>query len=116
MSVRHCTSVDGRSDVQNDLVERVRSNPKFQELVTKRTRFGWTLTFVMLAIYYGFIMVVAYKKEWLAIKLGSGVMTLGIPVGVAVILSAFILTGIYVARANRDYDALIAAIKEDASK
>jgi len=46
----------------------------------------------------------------------GGVTTLGMPVGVLIILSAFVLTGIYVARANRDYDTLIAAIKEDAAK
>jgi uncharacterized membrane protein (DUF485 family) len=102
--------------MQADLVARVRANPKFQELVEKRTSFGWILSIIMLVIYYGFILVVAFKKEWLAIKLGTGVMTLGIPVGVAVILSAFVLTGIYVMRANRDYDTLIAAIKEDAAK
>lgn len=102
--------------MQSDLVARVRANPKFDELVSKRTSFGWLLTILMLAIYYGFILVVAFKKEWLAIKLGAGVMTVGIPVGVAVILSAFVLTGVYVARANREYDALIAAIKEDAAK
>ncbi|MEJ1156812.1 DUF485 domain-containing protein [Prosthecomicrobium sp. N25] len=102
--------------MQSDVVERVRANPKFQELVSKRTSFGWQLTILMLVIYYGFILVVAFKKEWLAVKLGAGVMTVGIPVGVAVILSAFVLTGIYVARANRDYDALIASIKEEATK
>lgn len=102
--------------MQSDLVARVRANPKFDELVSKRTSFGWLLTILMLAIYYGFILVVAFKKEWLAIKFGAGVMTVGIPVGVAVILSAFVLTGVYVARANREYDALIAAIKEDAAK
>lgn len=102
--------------MQRDIVDRVRNNPKFQELVTTRTRFGWQLTIVMLAIYYGFILVVAFKKEWLAVKLGAGVMTVGIPVGIIVILSAFVLTGLYVARANRDYDALIASIKQDAAK
>jgi uncharacterized membrane protein (DUF485 family) len=113
---RRANSPDREVNVQSDVVDRVRQNPKFQELVKTRTSFGWQLTIVMLAIYYGFILVVAFKKEWLAVKLGAGVMTVGIPVGVAVILSAFILTGIYVARANRDYDALIAAIKEDAAK
>lgn len=102
--------------MQNDLVMKIRSNPKFQELVSTRTRFGWQLTILMLAIYYGFILVVAFRKDWLAIKIGTGVMTVGIPVGIAVILSAFILTGVYVARANRDYDALIASIKEEAAK
>lgn len=102
--------------MNGDLVDRVKANPKFKELVAKRTSFGWTLSIVMLAIYYGFILVVAFKKEWLAVKLGAGVMTVGIPVGVIVILSAFVLTGIYVARANSEYDALIADIKKDAAK
>jgi uncharacterized membrane protein (DUF485 family) len=99
--------------MNSDLVDRIRSNPKYQQLVTQRSSFGWTLSIIMLAIYYGFIAVIAFNKSLLGIKLGAGVMTVGIPVGVAVILSAFLLTGIYVRRANSQYDALIKQIVEE---
>jgi uncharacterized membrane protein (DUF485 family) len=99
--------------MNSDIVDRVRSNPKYQQLVSQRSKFGWTLSIIMLAIYYGFIAVIAFNKSLLGIKLGTGVMTLGIPVGLAVIVSAFLLTGIYVRRANSQYDALIKQIVEE---
>lgn len=102
--------------MQADIVKRIQANPKYQELVTKRRSFGWMLSIIMLGIYYGFILVVAFNPTLLGTKIGAGVMTLGIPVGVAVILSAFILTGIYVVRANSQYDRLIADLKAEAAK
>lgn len=93
--------------------EKIRNNPKFRELVTKRTRFAWTLSLIILVIYYGFIAVIAFDKSILGTPLGSGVMTIGFPVGVGVILSAIILTGIYVYRANGEFDDLNRQIIEE---
>lgn len=95
-------------------VEAITRHPLYAELVSKRKRFAWTLTFLMFAIYYGFIMVVAFNKSLLAIPLWAGsVTTVGIPIGIAVIVSAFILTGIYVYRANGEFDSLTKSIRED---
>ncbi|MBL8572411.1 MAG: DUF485 domain-containing protein [Hyphomicrobiaceae bacterium] len=98
------------------MVAKIRSNPDFHLLVKKRTGFAWMLTFAMLAVYFGFILLVAFNKPFLATPLGTGVMTVGIPIGLAVIVSAFVLTGIYVAKANSEFDGLIAKIKEEAMK
>ncbi|MFL9823797.1 DUF485 domain-containing protein [Rhodoplanes sp. SY1] len=84
--------------------DTIKSDPQFQELVTKRSRFAWTLTLAMLVIYFGFIFVIAFAPGILAVKLGSGVTTVGIPIGLGVIVSAFLLTGIYVRRANSEFD------------
>jgi uncharacterized membrane protein (DUF485 family) len=81
-------------------------SPRFQELVRQRTRFAWTLSIVMLVIYFGFILLVAFAKPLLATKVGGGVTSLGIILGLGVILSAFVLTGIYVQRANSRFDEL----------
>ena len=95
-------------------VEAITRHPLYAELVSKRKTFAWTLTFLMFVIYYGFILVVAYKGEWLAAQLWSGsTMTVGIPVGIAVIVSAFALTGVYVYRANGEFDRLTKSIRED---
>lgn len=96
--------------MQDDLTRRVISHPKYQELKAKRTKFGWTLTFAMLVVYYGFILLVAFDKEFLATRLGAGVMTLGIPIGFGVILFTIIITAIYVRRANSEFDDLTAEI------
>ncbi|MEW9897465.1 DUF485 domain-containing protein [Chitinivorax sp. PXF-14] len=102
--------------MNEELMRRIEANPRFAELVHKKTSFGWKLSLVMLAIYYGFILVIAFSPKTLGASLSGGVMTVGIPVGVAVILSAFLLTGIYVRRANSEFDTLNAQIIEEAHK
>lgn len=96
--------------MQDDLIQRVISNPQYQELKAKRSSFGWTLTWAMMIVYYGFIMLVAFNKEFLSQKLGAGVMTIGVPIGFGVIVFTVIITIIYVKRANSEYDDLTAAI------
>jgi Predicted membrane protein len=94
--------------------QRILANPKFQELVQKRSAFAWTLSVAMLVIYFGFILLVAFGKGFLGTPIGSGVTTWGIPVGLFTIISAFILTGIYVRRANGEFDELNRQIMEEA--
>jgi uncharacterized membrane protein (DUF485 family) len=96
--------------MQDDLIQRVVNNPKYQELKRKRSSFGWTLTWAMMIAYYGFILLVAFNKEFLSQKLGAGVMTIGVPIGFGVIVFTVIITIIYVRRANSEYDDLTAAI------
>jgi uncharacterized membrane protein (DUF485 family) len=86
--------------------DRVLQSPRFQELVRQRTRFAWTLSIIMLVIYFGFILLVAFAKPLLAMKIGGGVTSLGILLGLGVIIAAFVLTGIYVYRANSEFDEL----------
>ena len=98
----------------NDLiVERIKADPQFQELVRKRSSFAWLLSLLMVIIYFGFVLTVAFHKEWLGQQLfEGGVTTVGIPIGLGVIVSAFVLTGIYVARANTAFDDLTKKIIE----
>ncbi len=95
-----------------DNVAQVQSNPQFRQLIARRTRFAWTLSAAMLAIYFGFIFIIAFAPRSLGTPIGSGVTTVGIPLGLFVIVSAFVLTGIYVRRANSEFDALTRAIVE----
>ena len=96
--------------MEDDVVQRILNNPKYQELKAKRTSFGWWLTLSMMVVYYGFILLVAFNKEFLAQKLGDGVMTIGIPIGFGVIVFTVLITVIYVRRANSEFDDLTAAI------
>lgn len=89
-----------------DMVTRIASHPKYQELKKKRTSFGVWLTVSMLVVYYGFILLVAFNKPFLATRLGAGVMTMGMPIGLAVIVFTIVITAIYVRRANSEFDAM----------
>lgn len=85
---------------------KIRQNPKFTELVRQRNKLAGTLTIVMLALYFGFIVLVAFAPGFLGTPIGGGVTTIGIPIGLLVIVSTFVLTGIYVAKANTTFDSL----------
>lgn len=103
--------------MNDDLNARIRANPKYQELKSKRSSFGWLLTIIMLVVYYGYIMMIAFNKEFLAQKLGAGVTSVGIPIGVGVIVFTILITGIYVRRANSEFDALTEQLlKEEGHK
>lgn len=92
--------------MDGDMVTRIASHPKYQELKRKRTSFGVWLTISMLVVYYGFILLVAFNKPFLATRLGAGVMTMGMPIGLAVIVFTIVITAIYVRRANSEFDAM----------
>ena len=104
------------SDMQDPVVARIEANPKYQALKRQRSRFGWLLTLLMLLAYYGFIGLIAFDKEFLAKPIGAGVTTLGIPIAFGVIVFTIAITGLYVRRANGEYDRLTAEILEDATR
>ena len=103
------------SDMIDPMVARIEANPKYHELKRKRSSFGWLLTILMLLVYYGYIGLIAFDKELLARPLGAGVTTLGIPIGLGVIVFTVLITGLYVRRANGEYDRLTAEILKDAT-
>lgn len=102
--------------MENDSVAKIVANPKYQRLVSTRSRFGWTLTAIMMVVYYGYIAVIAFDKGMLAARLGDGVMSVGIPIGFGVIVFTIIITGIYVRRANAEFDRLTEEVVKEAGK
>jgi uncharacterized membrane protein (DUF485 family) len=90
-------------------LRRIEADPNYEKLVSERKSLGWTLTIVTLVIYYGYIAIVAFAPSIIAIKF-FGDITVGIIMGVAIIVASILLTGIYVLRANSQYDDLTAAI------
>ena len=99
-----------------DVLDRVTKNPKFHEFIAMRSRYSIIMAIVSAAIYYGFILLVAFDKELLAKKVGAGVTSLGVPLGVGVIVITIVLTWIYVSRANTEFDATNEAIIAEAQK
>jgi uncharacterized membrane protein (DUF485 family) len=94
--------------------ERLRASPRFKELCRARGQLAWILSAVMLVLYYGFVLLVAFGQGFLARPLWDGAtMTVGLPIGIGVILSAIVLTGIYVWRANTYFDELQRRLLEE---
>jgi len=98
-------------------VLEIKNNPNYQKLVGTRSKFAWTLTIMILVVYYAFILLIAFSPETLGAKVSPDhMMTVGIPVGIAIIVFAFALTGIYVKRANSEFDGLLIDLKNDLEK
>lgn len=99
------------------MYERMRANPKFQELVAKRGRFAWTLAIVVLTMFYGFVMVVAFNPLALGQPVSEGAkLTVGVAVELFMFIFFWVLTAVYVRRANTEFDSLTQQIVQEAWK
>jgi len=103
--------------VSSAVYEKVRSNPKYHELRAKRSRFAWGLAAIVLGAYYGFMMIVTFKPDLVRVPLGEGwALTVGFPIGALIIIGAWLLTGLYIRRANGEFEELTQAIAKEAGK
>ncbi|BCD61772.1 hypothetical protein NitYY0826_C0635 [Nitratiruptor sp. YY08-26] len=99
--------------MKTEVLEKLKSNPRLWELVEKREKFSWTMAIVMLIVYYAFILTIAFDPSLLGKPLSEGsITTIGIPIGIGIIVFAFILTGIYVNKANKEFDTITKELKE----
>ena len=97
--------------------QRIRENPKFQDMIKRRGRFAAFLSAIVLVAYYGFMMVVAFKPTLLHTTLSEGsVLTIGMPIGAGIIIISWLLTGLYVYRANSDFDKINAEVLKEAGQ
>ncbi|ARS53011.1 MULTISPECIES: DUF485 domain-containing protein [Kushneria] len=95
----------------------IQRNASFQELVQKRSRFAMTLSVIMLSLYMAFILLIAFAPGVLGTPLAQGMTTTwGILIGLGLILVAIVLTGLYVRRANGEFDRLNARVLEEISQ
>ena len=101
----------GDAKMNEQLCQRIENSAHFRELVASRQRFAAILSVIMLVIYVGFILLIAFAPGWLGTPLHAGTsVTRGIPLGIGVIVISFILTGIYVWRANGEFDRLTKSV------
>jgi len=99
------------------MYQRMRANPKFQALVSKRGRFAWTLSLIVLVMFYGFVMTVAFSPATLGQFVGEGSqVTVGVVVELFMFIFFWVLTAYYVKRANTEFDALTQEIVQEAWK
>jgi len=103
--------------VSSQMYAHIRRNPRFAELVARRTRLAVMLSAVVLVIFYGFVMMVAFAPDIVATRLFEGSnLTVGIALGLFQFVLFWVLTLIYVRRANGEFDDLNKEIVQAAWK
>jgi cation/acetate symporter len=100
--------------MSSETYERIRSNPKFHELVAARSRFAWTLSLVVLVLFYSFVMLVAFSPQTIGIRLGGSTLTLGVAACLAMYVGFWLLTALYVRRANTEFDRITTELVKEA--
>lgn len=88
---------------------------EFKKLVSTRWKVSILLTLIMLGIYFGYLLLIAFNKPVLANMIAPN-LTLAIPVGLVIIISAWVMTGIYVYWANDKYDNAVSELKNKLGK
>lgn len=97
--------------------ERVANHPMFATMVAKRNRFALLLSAIVLVVYYGFVLTASLQPGTFASPISEGLTwCLGLVAGFAIQAFAFVMTGVYVRRANGEFDAMNRVILEEASK
>ncbi len=94
-----------------EYVEKIKALPEYHALVRERRLLASVLTGIMMLAYFGFILLVAFVPEFFSTVVWGSVITIGFPLGVGIILLAFVLTGIYVRKANQHFDVLTNTIR-----
>ena len=103
--------------MKDDIVERIQKNPKFLKMVSIRNNYSIIMSILMMVVYFFGILLIAFNKPFLATKVSEGaVMSVGIPLGLGVLVFTIIITAIYVRRANTEFDAMKDDIVKEASK
>jgi uncharacterized membrane protein (DUF485 family) len=104
---------DAATRAHSHRLARVAADPRYHQLVARRGRFTWMLTIIMLVVFFGYILLIAFNKAFLATPIGDGATSIGIPIGLGVIVVGIVLTGIYVRRANTEFDPLVRSLQEE---
>ena len=94
-----------------DTVDRGTHASQVEALAAERWRIAVALTAAMVVLYFGFVALIAYRPDVLARRVSPG-MTVGIVLGVAVIVISWLLTHFYVRWTNRNFDARIDALRD----
>lgn len=103
--------------MSSSVYAHIRRNPRFAELVAKRTRFAGLLAAIVLVVFYGFVLLVAFAPDLIGHRPFDGSnLTVGIVAGLFQFVFFWVLTLVYVRRANGEFDAINAEIVRAAWK
>ncbi len=102
---------------QNSIQAKIRNHPKFAEMVGKRTRLAILLSLVVLVPYYTFMLLTSLQPQLFTAKISEGsVITIGWPIAALIVIGGWLMTGVYISKANGEFDALNEEILKDARK
>ncbi|MBP8133927.1 MULTISPECIES: DUF485 domain-containing protein [Zoogloea] len=102
---------------KNTIQAKIRANPKFAEMVGKRTRLAILLSLIVLVPYYTFMLLTSLQPQLFTATISEGsVITIGWPIAALIVVGGWLMTGIYISKANGEFDDLNKQILDEARK
>ena len=103
--------------MSNPLYENIKRDPRYAQLVRERARFATTLALLVIAVFFGFVLLVAFQPQVIGKRLSEGsYLTVGIAFELFMFIFFWVLTAVYVKRANGEFDAITEEVVRDAAK
>jgi uncharacterized membrane protein (DUF485 family) len=100
----------------NPQERRLLESDAFRRLVRLRWRLSLALTGLLFVLYYGYIVLIAVNRPLLSQPFGEHTATIGILLGVAIIVGSWLLTAIYIVWANRRFDVEAERLRQQARR
>jgi uncharacterized membrane protein (DUF485 family) len=102
---------------KNTIQAKIRANPKFAEMVGKRTRLAILLSLIVLVPYYTFMLLTSLKPQLFTATISeTSVITIGWPIAALIVIGGWLMTGVYISKANGEFDELNKQILDEARK
>lgn len=99
----------------SEVYKRIRNNPKYQDLVRRRSRLAWSLAVITMGLFFGFILIAALNPALLATPV-IGITTVAVIIGALMPVVLWILTGIYIRSTSQDFDKISEQVAREASQ
>jgi uncharacterized membrane protein (DUF485 family) len=92
--------------------DKIRALPEYAALTRARNKIIWPLSVIVILAYFSLIMAIAFDPQSLGTPIGDGVTSLGVVLGLGIILFCLVITGVYVFYANHVLEPLTRAITQ----
>ena len=96
--------------------EKIRQMPEYIALTRARKKIVWPLSIATIVAYFALVLTIAFAPQVLGRPIGGGVTSIGIVLGLGIIFLCLVITGIYVAYANRIIEPLTQTIVQKAGE
>lgn len=103
--------------MEQETAKKILSHPEFQKMAKKKSTLGWGFSALVFVIYVSYIGIIGISPESFATPVSEGsVTTWGIYIGLFVIVFSFIVTGLYVRKANGEFDRMTRRVVDEVMK
>ncbi len=103
--------------MKRETAKQILEHPEFQKMARKKSVLGWSFSALVFVMYVGYIAIIGASPESFAVPVSEGsITTWGIYVGLFVIVFSFLITGVYVRKANGEFDRMTRRVIDEVMK